>query len=89
MAFPAVRLNLALNFPRIICYGWAGEKAKMKEYKMPHPNHENHLCYLENIGYIQEFPEVYKDLVKRGKFFCKVCGRVAKSEENLCIPEKL
>ena len=61
----------------------------MKEYKMPHPNHENHLCYLENIGYIQEFPEAYKDLVKRGKFFCKVCGRVSKSEENLCVPEKL
>jgi len=52
-----------LNFPRIICYGWAGEKAKMKEYKMPHPNHENHLCYLENIGYIQEFPEAYKEFV--------------------------
>jgi hypothetical protein len=61
----------------------------MKQHKMPHPNHENHLCYLENIGFIQEFPGVYKDLVKRGKFFCKVCGRVAKNEENLCVPEKL
>jgi len=25
----------------------------MAKHKMPHPNHENHLCYLENIGYLQ------------------------------------
>ena len=61
----------------------------MSEPKMPHPNHENHLCYLENIGYVQQYPEAYKALVKKGKFVCRVCGRVAVEMGNLCVPEKL
>jgi hypothetical protein len=65
------------------------EEVMMKKHKMPHPNHENHLCYLENIGYLHAFPEAYKDLVRNGKFMCRACGHVASKKDNLCAPEKL
>ena len=45
--------------------------------------------YLENIGYVQQYPEAYKALVKKGKFMCRVCGRVAADMGHLCVPEKL
>jgi hypothetical protein len=61
----------------------------MTATKMPHPNHENHLCYLENIGYLQEFPEAFKQLVRNGKYMCKVCGRVAADKGSLCVPDRL
>jgi len=57
--------------------------------KMPHPGHDKHLCYLNNIGYQISNPKEYKALVKGGKFVCRVCGRVAASEKNLCKPVKL
>jgi len=69
-----------------------------QKVKMPHPGHEGHLCYLENIGYLrsQELLEIgvdrkeeFKRLVRRPKFFCRKCGRAASSEGNLCEPEKL
>ncbi|OGP90813.1 MAG: hypothetical protein A2157_05010 [Deltaproteobacteria bacterium RBG_16_47_11] len=69
-----------------------------KKKKMPHPGHEEHLCYLENIGYLRspelleigvDRKEEYKQLVKKPKFFCKKCGRAAAHEINLCEPEKL
>ena len=66
--------------------------------KMPHPEHEEHLCFLENIGYLTS-PEMleigvdrreeYKRLVRKPKFFCKKCGRAAAHQKNLCEPEKL
>ena len=56
---------------------------------MPHPNHENHLCLLQNVGYLQSNMEKYKRLVQDAKFVCKTCGRVAARENNLCSPEKL
>jgi hypothetical protein len=56
---------------------------------MPHANHENHLCYLENTGFIDAFPEAYKDLIRNGKYMCRVCGRVAAKAENLCAAERL
>jgi hypothetical protein len=30
------------------------EEMKMAEVKMPHPGHEHHLCYLQNVGYLQD-----------------------------------
>ena len=27
-----------------------------------------------------------KEIVKNAKFMCKICGRVAVKEENLCMP---
>ncbi len=69
-----------------------------KKVKMPHPGHEEHLCYLENIGFLksQELLEMgvdrkeeFKTLVRKPKFFCRKCGRAAAYSVNLCEPEKL
>jgi hypothetical protein len=66
--------------------------------KMPHPEHEEHLCFLENIGYLRspelleigvDRKEEYKRLVRKPKFFCRICGRAAVQGKNLCEPEKL
>ena len=61
----------------------------MAEIKMPHPEHEEHLCLLQNVGYLKTNLNDFKKLVKDGEFICKGCGRVAASEKNLCAPEKL
>ncbi len=61
----------------------------MAEIKMPHPSHEQHLCLLQNVGYLNSNLEQYKKLVKEGKYVCQNCGRVAANEKNLCAPEKL
>ena len=57
--------------------------------KMPHPGHDKHLCYLNNLGFPISNPRDYKALVSNGKFVCKVCGRVAAEAKNLCKPVKL
>jgi hypothetical protein len=62
---------------------------KMAEVKMPHPGHERHLCYLQNVGYLLDHPDDYKELVKNTKFFCKACGRAAADDKRLCKPETL
>ena len=61
----------------------------MAEIKMPHPEHEEHLCLLQNVGYLKTNLNDFKKLAKDGKFICKGCGRVAANEKNLCAPEKL
>lgn len=61
----------------------------MAEPKMPHPAHEQHLCYLQNLGYVESNLDDYKKLVKNPQYVCKNCGRAAASEKNLCNPEKL
>ena len=61
----------------------------MKTAEMPHPGHDKHLCYLNNIGYLASYPDDYKSLVREGKFVCKNCGRVAAEAKNLCKPESL
>jgi hypothetical protein len=61
----------------------------MAEKTMPHPGHEEHLCYLQNIGFLLRNWEDYKNLVKNPQYVCKACGRVAASDKNLCAPEKL
>ena len=57
--------------------------------EMPHPGHDKHLCYLNNLHFQDSNPEEYKDLIREPKFFCKNCGRAAASEKNLCKPVKL
>jgi hypothetical protein len=66
--------------------------------KMPHPGHEEHLCFLENIGYLRspelleigvDRKEEYKRLVRKPRFFCRKCGRASTHGKNLCEPEKL
>ena len=61
----------------------------MAEKNMPHPHHEEHLCYLQNIGFVQSNPDEYKKLVRNPAHVCGNCGRAAAREENLCKPEKL
>jgi hypothetical protein len=56
---------------------------------MPHAEHDKHLCYLHNMGYVNSNLDKYKELVKGGQYVCKACGRVAGSEKNLCVPEKI
>jgi len=56
---------------------------------MPHPRHVEHLCYLENIGYLDKYLNDYKELVKNARFICKKCGRSAASEIYLCKPDKI
>ena len=47
--------------------------------------HDGHLCVLVSE---QKFEEI-KDLVKKPKFLCFNCGRVADREKNLCNPMPL
>jgi len=61
----------------------------MAEAKMPHPGHDKHLCYLNNLRFQQTDPEAYKELIRDPKYFCENCGRAAVSEKNLCKPVKL
>jgi hypothetical protein len=61
----------------------------MAKAAMPHLAHDKHLCYLNNLGFQISNPKEYKELVKDGQFLCRVCGRVAASEKNLCKPMKL
>ena len=56
---------------------------------MPHPQHEQHLCFLDNVGLVKSNIEEYKKLVKDAKFVCRSCGRVAVNDKNLCAPVKL
>jgi len=56
---------------------------------MPHAMHDEHLCYLVNMGYLESSLEDYKKLVKDAKFVCKNCGRTADSEEYVCQPAKI
>lgn len=61
----------------------------MAKAKLPHPGHNEHLCYLNNLGLQISSPKQYRALVKGARYLCKVCGRVAVSEKNLCKPVKL
>jgi hypothetical protein len=61
----------------------------MAKAAMPHPAHNKHLCYLNNIGFQLSNPTEFKALVKNGKFYCRLCGRAAANEKNLCKPVKV
>jgi hypothetical protein len=60
----------------------------MKKLDMPHSMHDDHLCYLVNMGYLDSNLPDYKARVKDAKFICKTCGRTADSKESLCKPAK-
>lgn len=51
--------------------------------------HNRHLCYIVSQGFHLSDAETYKALVKDAEFKCQTCGRLAKSGDNLCVPEKL
>lgn len=58
-------------------------KWKEERKRVPHLGHASHLCNLVDLGIDID---TYKNLVKKPKFLCKKCGRVATSEKNLCEP---
>ena len=57
--------------------------------EMPHEGHDQHLCYLRNIGVMRKNFGEFKELVKEANFICKNCGRTASSDKSLCEPEPL
>lgn len=61
----------------------------MKKPPLPHAMHDEHLCYLVNMGYVKSNFNDYKELVRDAKFVCKTCGRGADSKDNLCQPKKI
>ena len=65
------------------------EAYTMAKTVMPHEGHNKHLCYLNNLGFQISNPKEYKALVKDAKFLCRICGRVAASDKNLCKPVAL
>jgi hypothetical protein len=46
-------------------------------------------CELESEGFLEKNFEEYKDLVKKGKFVYRNCGRVARKKSRVCQSEKL
>lgn len=61
----------------------------MAKFRMPHPGHGKHLCYLNNIGFQVSNPKEYGELVKDSKYLCMLCGRAAVNPASLCKPVKL
>ena len=61
----------------------------MADTKMPHPHHEEHLCYLRNLGFVESNFDDWKELIREPRFVCRNCGRAAAQEKNLCEPDKL
>jgi len=54
---------------------------------MPHPSHEQHLCLLQDVGYLTSNLAEYKKLLKEGKYVCKNCGRAAANEKTSVLPK--
>jgi hypothetical protein len=61
----------------------------MKKLKIPHAMHDDHLCYLVNMGYLESNFNDYAELIKDPKFICKRCGRGSDSKDNICQPKKI
>jgi uncharacterized membrane protein (UPF0182 family) len=61
----------------------------MGKPKMPHPYHEQHLCYLHNLGFVKSNLDDWKKLVGEPQFVCRKCGRAAALDKNLCKPDRL
>jgi hypothetical protein len=58
----------------------------MPIYEKPHALHDKHLCKIFESG---ASVEQWKELVSKGKYFCRQCGRVAARAENICDPVPL
>lgn len=58
----------------------------MINFEITHQGHEVHLCKIWSDTYDID---VVNDIVRNPNFICKVCGRVAANEENICDPAPL
>ena len=47
------------------------------------------LCKVVGKKYLRTNLDDYRDLVKKAKYICLKCGRVARLKKNLCNPVKL
>ena len=61
----------------------------MSNENMPHPGHDKHMCYLNNLRYQETNPDDFKSLIKGAAYYCENCGRAAADSKNLCKPKKL
>lgn len=52
-------------------------------------HHDEHLCYIISQGFHLSDPQEFNELVNEPRFKCQHCGRVAKSDKNLCKPTEL
>lgn len=52
-------------------------------------NHSEHLCYLISQGIHLSDEQEFRALIENAQYRCDHCGRHAKSNENLCVPEPL
>ena len=64
--------------------GWTQQPATWGEAKSPHIGHKHHLCSMVESGIVSL--EQIKDVVRDPQFICKICGRVARTSDNLCDP---
>ena len=46
------------------------------------------LCELYEDGFVRDNLAEYTQLVRKGKFVCRRCGRVARKKKYLCKPVK-
>jgi len=51
--------------------------------------HTEHLCYIISQGFHLSDEQKYKVLVEYAEYKCNHCGRIAKSDANLCVPDRL
>jgi hypothetical protein len=51
--------------------------------------HSQHLCYIVSQGFHLSDEQEYKALVEDAGYKCNHCGRAAKSDANLCVPNRL
>ena len=66
----------------------ARENAQLN-LECPAELHGQHLCYIISQGFhLSDEPE-YKALVEDAQYKCNHCGRVSKSDANLCVPARL
>lgn len=47
------------------------------------------LCKLVEANYLSDSLDEYLKLVRKGRFVCRRCGRVARKKRNLCKPKEL
>jgi hypothetical protein len=76
-------------------FGAIREKYMVKQNSVSHnlecegDLHTHHLCYMVAQSFHLSDEHHYQTLTKEPKFKCQQCGRVAKSEKNLCQPLRL